>query len=365
MRSFLALRPLWVTHRHLRCVLPLVARELEHWERLAGAIPDPELRRQALASLRHKRFHCEGGSVFAAWEPGAAEALVRFIVAFQTVSDYLDNLCDRTHHLDPEGFRRLHRAMEDALTPKRKQRSDYYSAYPHRDDGGYLWALVEACRSETGAFPSWERVEAQALALLQRYIDLQVYKHVEARQRVRLLEEWFEVHRREHSRFYWWEFAAACGSTLGVFALAAEAARPRPVEALDRLVGAYFPWISGLHILLDYFIDQEEDQLEGDLNFVRFYPGPEEAAARMAWIAENAVREASALRDAGFHRTVVEGLLGLYLSDPKVWRQGLEERAGALVRKGGWRAVALHAYCRRWRKGKAAESGAYSDGITS
>lgn len=364
MRPLLALRPVSVIHRHRSTVLPLVAQELSGWERLARAIPDPELRREALSSLRLKRFHCEGGSVFAAWEPRRAEALARFIVAFQTISDYLDNLCDRTGCLDPARFRRLHRALEDAVDLRGAPRGDYYggscradrsSAGSSRDpaggepDGGYLRALVEVCRSQIETFPGWAQVEGEVRRLVGLYVDLQVYKHVEESERVRLLEEWYRARRGEHSALHWWEFAAASGSTLGVFALAAEAARPRPVEALDRLISAYFPWIAALHILLDYFVDQEEDAQGGDLNFVRFYPGEKVAGERMAWIAARAARAASGLRDAGFHRTVVDGLLGLYLSDPKVARQGLERRAEALVRSAGWRARAVRAYCRRWR----------------
>ena len=381
MCALLALRPLSVIHRHRRRVLPLVAQELDGWERRAEAIPDPELRRQALSSLRLKRFHCEGGSVFAAWEPRQAEPLARFIVAFQTISDYLDNLCDRTGCLDPARFRRLHRALEDAVDLRSEPWGDYYAAGPGagsdggpgagsdgdpgggEPDGGYLRALVDTCRSQLETFPGWARVEGEVRRLVGLYVDLQVYKHVEEGERVRLLEEWYRARRGEHFALHWWEFAAASGSTLGVFALAAEAARPRPVEALDRLVAAYFPWIAALHILLDYFVDQEEDAQGGDLNFVRFYPREEAAGERMAWITENAAWAASGLRDAGFHRTVVDGLLGLYLSDPKVARQGLEGRAEALVRSAGWRARAVRAYCRRWRtkqglQGKAAARGA-------
>ena len=57
-----------------------------------------------------------------------------------------------------------------------------------------------------------------------------------------------------------------CGGGLyaGVFALLASASRKNiSLEMSERIFHCYFPWICGLHILLDYFIDQEEDKKEG------------------------------------------------------------------------------------------------------
>jgi len=39
-------------------------------------------------------------------------------------------------------------------------------------------------------------------------------------------------------------------------------------DELTQVKNSYFPWVQGLHILLDYLIDQEEDRINGDLNFV-------------------------------------------------------------------------------------------------
>ena len=60
----------------------------------------------------------------------------------------------------------------------------------------------------------------------------------------------------------WWEFAAAAGSQFHVYALlfgtlSDPAFDPAPVY------DAYFPAMSGLHVLLDDFIDQAEDATHG------------------------------------------------------------------------------------------------------
>src|SRR5690606_21120523 len=132
-------------------------------------------------------------------------------------------------------------------------------------------------------------------------------------------KHWFASHEGDYPELKWWEFAAASGSTLAVFALVSGAAQLRPsLDAPEQLVECYFPWICGLHILLDYLIDQEEDRREGDLNFVSFYADEREIEARMGWILQRALESIQILRDRHLHLTVVEGLLGLYLSDPKV-----------------------------------------------
>lgn len=348
-----SLRPLFITRRHLTAILPLVDRELLAWRRRAEAIPDPVLRHLALSSIDAKRFHCEGGSVFAAWEPRSAPEIVRFIVALQTISDYLDNLCDRTESGRADDFRTLHEAMIDAVSLDRPVAGEYYRLHPRSEDGGYLEALVATCRDTLRRFPRFSGVAEEVLRLVGLYNDLQVYKHVSSVDPLPGLKAWFARHRERYPFLHWWEFAAASGSTLGVFALIAEAARPRPREDQQRLLAAYFPWVCGLHILLDYFIDQEEDRRERDVNLVSFYPDKKTMAARIGWMLGGSIRETAGLRDAAFHRTVIEGLLGLYLTDPKVEEQGYTWAARSWIGQAGWRAGVFYRICRRWRQSVA------------
>lgn len=275
--------------------------------------------------------------------------LVRFIVSFQTISDYLDNLCDRTDSLDAENFRWLHRSMLDAVTLGAVEPCNYYAYHPQRRDGGYLDALVKECQSVLSELEGYRRVEPLVQWLVSLYIDLQVYKHVELPQRVPALKTWFAERGAEWSELNWWEFAAAAGSTLGVFALVTEGARRTPIENLESLVTAYFPWICALHILLDYLIDQEEDRREQDLNFVSFYCSRGEAAERLGWILKEAFAAADKLVASPFHYCVIEGLLGLYLTDPKVKSDGLGDLAEDLVAQAGWRARLVRVCCRTWR----------------
>ncbi|MGJ3205241.1 tetraprenyl-beta-curcumene synthase family protein [Geobacillus thermoleovorans] len=319
-----------------RDVLPLVHRELAYWRRQAERIPDPELRRQALASIASKTFHCEGGSILALLAGENMEDCIRFIVAYQTISDYLDNLCDRSTSLDPLDFRALHDSMPDALTIGAEP-SNYYRHRREQEDGGYLPALVRTCQEVLKTVRHYETIAPFLHELAGYYCDLQVHKHVEASERVPRLEKWFAQYKDALPPMEWYEFSACSGSTLGIFCLVAYAfGESLPPEMARQVRDGYFPYIQGLHILLDYLIDQEEDRDGGDLNFCFYYPNETVMLERLCHFIEEADRHVGALPHGEFHRLIHRGLLGLYLSDAKVKKQrGLRRLARRLVRAGG------------------------------
>jgi tetraprenyl-beta-curcumene synthase len=304
-----------------RYILPGVSAELKRWQQTAGRIPDPELRKQALASLASKKFHCQGGAVYAIPNKLWRKLLIRLIVAFQTISDYLDNLCDRSTSMDPEDFRALHQSMLDAVDPSMPQH-DYYAFRAEREDGGYLAELVRECQACISKLPSYLTVYPNVRELVSLYGDLQVYKHIRRDLREEALLNWWKLHSRHFPDLEWNEFAAATGSTLGVFMLFLAASDPvLSVNETIKIRQAYFPYVCALHILLDYWIDQEEDRVGGDLNFCFYYPDGETAARRIEDVARKARSHVSGLQSASFHRMIIEGLLALYLSDPKVSSQ--------------------------------------------
>ncbi|MEB3100258.1 tetraprenyl-beta-curcumene synthase family protein [Ferviditalea candida] len=308
-------------NRVYRYILPEVGSQLSSWREAASAIPDPELKKQAIASMTSKRFHCEGGAVYAAANLPQRHILIPLIVALQTISDYLDNLCDRSTSLDEADFRRLHQAMLDAVDPAASLH-DYYAFHGEKDDGGYLDRLVKTCQSCICMLPSYAFVQEQVTEWVRLYCDLQVYKHIRLDLREAKLLEWWERYRPQYPELLWNEFAAATGSTLGVFNLfLASSDKFLTEDAVQRIRTAYFPYLCSLHILLDYLIDMDEDKRGGDLNFCSYYSGPEETEARIGMIADEARRRVGALDHPRFHRMVIEGLLALYLSDPKVKNQ--------------------------------------------
>lgn len=312
--------PWQLLYRAYRYVRPALEREFAAWHQRAEAIPDPELRKQALASMNTKKFHCEGGAVYAAQVIPCVDKLVPLIVAYQTISDYLDNLCDRSTSLDPVDFRQLHLSMQDALTPDATLQ-DYYLYRREKDDGGFLADLVGTCQAYIKQIPSYGQVQSRMVELSRLYSDLQVYKHIAHEKREAELLSWWKPYQRQYPQIYWQEFSAATGSTIGIFTLFCLATEPNlDPSVIAKINAAYFPWICGLHILLDYLIDLEEDRVNGDLNFVSYYASEEEAMIRLRYFVERAKASVHNLPNSHFHRMIVDGLVAFYLADRKVNR---------------------------------------------
>jgi tetraprenyl-beta-curcumene synthase len=310
-----------MTTRIFLQVRPLVHRYLAAWTEKARAIPDPELRRQALMSIGSKTFHCEGGAIYGLLAGNRYREAIRFIVAYQTISDYLDNLCDRSTSLDPEDFTLLHQAMHHALTPSASPLA-YYRLHPEQNDGGYLLDLVKTCQECLRTLDAYPLIADSLHRLADDYCTLQVHKHVRMEDRLPRLEGWFAGRQKDMPGLTWYEFSAATGSTLGIFCLVSYAFTDHLNPSMVRQIReAYFPWVQGLHILLDYFIDQTEDRLGGDLNFCSYYPSEGILATRLAFFYDRAVTGIADLPDRHFHLMINKGLLGMYLADRKVSQQ--------------------------------------------
>ncbi|HZJ85388.1 MAG TPA: tetraprenyl-beta-curcumene synthase family protein [Syntrophomonadaceae bacterium] len=330
-------------------VLPQVNKKLNYWRKVAQKIEDRDLRKQALASLDKKAFHCQGGSVYAVNSYASAN-LIDLIVAYQTICDYLDNLCDRAGVTDERSFITLHQALLDALTPDYTYHN-YYEHYVFIQDDIYLYKLVDFCKSAIRKLPSYHVIYDEVMQLAHLYIDLQVKKHLDWSQREEILMEWAEEKGRDFPFIRWQEYAAATGSTLAIFALFRLATE---LEVTDRevqtIVYAYFPWICGLHILLDYFIDQGEDRIGGDLNFTFYYADSAEMEARLKLFSQTAFTYAQNLPHNIFHQTVVQGLLAMYLSDAKVKREGLSKIRSSWLNDMGAETINVYRLCSLVRK---------------
>lgn len=326
--------PFHLMLRVYRYVLPEVRDQLRYWRQKADAMPDPELHKQAVASITSKQFHCQGGAVYAVARLQMRHVIIPLIVAFQTISDYLDNLCDRSTSMNAEDFRMLHQSMLDAVDPA-EPLHDYYAFREEKEDGGYLNELVKTCQASLRMLPAYPQVAGYVRELVGLYCDLQVYKHIRHELREEALLEWWKLHETRYPSISWNEFAAATGSTLGVFMLFMAATEPKlKQETVEAIRAAYFPFICALHILLDYLIDQEEDKLGGDLNFCSYYDGMDQTVERIAVIVLEARSQANRLDHSSFHRMIIEGLLALYLSDPKVSKQRQVKQISRRLMKG-------------------------------
>ncbi|KGX86764.1 tetraprenyl-beta-curcumene synthase family protein [Pontibacillus litoralis] len=334
-----------------RRIFPNTNRELAKWRKQAEAIPNEELRSQALNSIDTKTFHCEGGSIYSLLAHDNWRKATSFIVAYQTISDYLDNLCDRSTSLDPDDFRCLHQAMLDALTPGAALH-DYYALREDKDDGGYLNRLVQTCQQSLAQLEQYDIIQPYTHELASLYCDLQVHKHVQLEERVPRLEKWFDEYANKWSDLTWYEFSACAGSTLGVFCLVSYCFGPQMTSQLaDQVLRSYFPYMQGLHILLDYYIDQQEDLEEGDLNFCSYYEHEGHMKERFLYFINQTKQHVKALPHASFHHMVQKGLVGLYLADSKVQSlHGADDMVKALLNVSGLKSKFFYVNSKLYHK---------------
>jgi tetraprenyl-beta-curcumene synthase len=326
-------------------VFPRVCFHIARWQRRARRIPDPVLRRLALDALA-KRGNIEGAAAFAAFAPRARRAKVtRATSAFQAAYNLLDMLGEQPSPDPVLDGRRLHEALVYAVTPRGDARGnetvaaasgngtgrtggdprkpagpaplDWYEHHPQRRDGGYLDELIEECRDAFAELPAHLACAPSAQAAAARIVAFQSLNLSKSQGEHTGLEQWAREATPAHTGLQWWETAAAAGSSLGVHVLIAAAAEPLlDAGEVRALAQAYFPWIGGLHSLLDNLIDKREDEAAGHRSLIEYY-GPEQAAQRMRWIAEQALHKAGELPHSRRHVVILAAMIGNYLATPE------------------------------------------------
>lgn len=303
--------------RYLTSVLPLVRRELTHWQDRAREIPDPVLRSHAALGLS-KRGNLEGAALFAVLAPRSRRReTVRALVAFQMAYNYLDTLAEQPSADPIANGRQLHQALLDAIDPTTTH-ADYYALHPHGEDGGFLVAIVDRCRTALATLPSYATVASCASSAAARIVAFQSLNLTARQGGHEALERWARSEAAEAPGLHWWQTAAANGSSLAVHALIAAAAesnvRQQDVQAIE---AAYFPWICALHSLLDSLVDVAEDHQAGQRNLLSYHASAAQAATAMAHLAQRATDAIPGLPDDLRHRVILIAMVSYYLSSPE------------------------------------------------
>lgn len=299
-----------------RRIRPSVQAELKRWEASAVAIPDPVLRAAALSGLREKGRNAEATAVFAILAPRAhRDRALRAMTALQIAIDYLDSLGEAPVD-DPlaDGLA-LHGAIEDAVSPDTPT-GDWYRHHPQREDGGYLAALVAACREEVAGLPARGIVMPTLTRAARRCGEGQSHTHAAVRTGVAGLEAWAREQPAAPG-YLWWEIAAGASSSVAVHALVSAAAdRRTSAEQSESIDALYFPSMGALTVLLDDVVDREDDLETGQHSYLDYYTGEQQAADRIGLLAERARAATRHLRKGRRHRAILAGVAGFYLSGP-------------------------------------------------
>jgi tetraprenyl-beta-curcumene synthase len=292
-------------------VIPAARAETARWRSRAEAIPDPAARRLALATLDEEAFNAEAAAVYSLLAPRAARpAVVRLLVPWQLMYDYLDTLTEQPSADPLEHSRRLHRALALSIEPHRGP-----LLAPEAGDGGYLDALVAACRQRFRALAAAAAVAPSAAAEARRCGEAQSQTHAAMLTGdLGPLRRWAAADRAEHG-LRWWETAAAGISSLAVHALLASAADPATTAADAARIADRCTAVCALSTMLDSLVDVTADERSGNVSYVAQYPGAT-AAGALAELAAASARAAAELPHAATRRTIVSGLAAFYLTDP-------------------------------------------------
>jgi tetraprenyl-beta-curcumene synthase len=333
--------------RELLWGLRLVSGELAAWRRYALAIPDGPLREDALSSLTRKRTHADGAALFSILPRRRSPRLLRLLVAYEIVLDFLDNVNERA--ASGGNGRQLHLALVEALDPQRGL-SDYYRHHRWREDAGYLRALVECCREGCRQLPGYSRVRSELCRETVRALVLGINHELEPVQRDGELRRWADRECSEHRDASWFELTGAASASLTVHALLALAAESGFSESeIEAVLAAYFPWIAVTSTMLDSYVDQLEDARVGGHSYLAHYPSRAIAAQRVGELVERSVVAARRLQRGHRHAVIATCMVAMYLSKDSARTPAMHPTTRNLVRCGGSLAVLMLPVLRLWR----------------
>lgn len=292
---------------------PLASIELDQWRARAAAIPDAALREDALHSLDQKRDNALGAALFCILPKHRNRQLLRLLVAYQTLWDFLDTLSEGGAACGAQNGYRLHRALVEALDPAAPF-SDYYQFHPSSQDGGYLQGLVTVCRYLCSSLPSYPHLRRPILAGVQQ-CALQGLNHLaDSEQRTKGLRAWASQDVLQCDELSWFEIAAASSAFLP-HPLLALAAEPKCKLAHARRVGnAYFPWMALAITMLDSYADLDSDRANDDHSYVAYYDTRGIACERLCEIVGRLIAEMDCLPSRDAHVLLATSMVAMYLS---------------------------------------------------
>jgi len=336
---------IWILPLYWFVVLPRARRELRHWDARARTIEDPSLRRLALEKLRRDRSVVEGAAAFAVLaRPRHGHHVVRACVAFEVMYEFVDIVGEQPVEDPLAHNRNLHRALVAAVRPDAPCHDPFAHA-PSGADGGYVEALILACRSALARLPGHRAILPALQRLAATAAEVQSLNHASRHSGRPELALWASSHAVQDAT--WWELAAAASSPLGIYALFAAASdRQTGRHAVAAIENAYFPWIGALVWLMESLVDVGEDAQSGNPCYVAQYASWDLAAARLAELATRASQATRALPRAPAHAVLLAAAVSLYLSSPQARSEELRVVSRAVAQALGGPAHLLIAMLR-------------------
>ena len=356
------------TGRELFWGLRGVSREVAGWRERAAAIPDEQLRADALSALDQKRGSIDGAALFWTLPKERNRDLLGVLVAYEVLADYLDCVNERGAGRGTANGRQLHLALVEALEASPPTRptppiSDYYRYHSSGDDGGYARALVSTCRVGCERLPSYEAVKPFLMRAAEHSGVLGLNHEPDPLRREAVLREWADdqipadsTHPADPADERWYERAAGSSAWVTVLAMLALAAKPgRAVDGglhgveVARTYDAYAQWVAPAGAMLDSFADILEDRSSGDHSYIAHYPSMDVATERIGELVRRSRSEARALPGGARHSVLLSSMIAFFLSKDAARTPDLRASARELRRAGGPLVALLLPVLRLWR----------------
>lgn len=291
-------------------IVPRARREIRRWAAAAAAIPDPVLRSHATHAILVDSRNAEAVAALAATVPRRQRrTTVELLVAYQLLVDYVDTLGERVCADELRHGLSLGLALISAVRPP----SSPVDLDSLGDDGGYLVALVTACRGRFRRLPAAKVVAREAEVAAARCAQALAYTHTATRSgTLGELRGWTAA-KNETAGYSWWEIAAGGNSSIAILALLAAAADPLTTDRdATALAAAYWPHVCVMSTMLDSLADCERDRLSGEFSFVSHYSDARAARDGLTRAAQRSLAAVEPLRRPHTHTMIVCGVAGYY-----------------------------------------------------
>jgi tetraprenyl-beta-curcumene synthase len=335
------------TSRQIGWGIRVIHRELREWERRAAVIPDGPLRADAARSFESKRGNSTGAAIFSGLTARRNPSLLKALIAFQIIGDFLDDSHER-HPTAANG--RLFRALVDAVSPDSGM-SDYYDKHPWKEDRGYLVALVEGCRAACRKLPSFSLVQ-EALAREARLSAqaMRLNHATDPAQRDRALHLWVQRELPQEGDWRWFELTAAASGQLMILGLLALAAKPGLQEVeVTATYEAYWPTVPLLATMLDSYLDYERDLATGAHPYVTHYGTFDDAAERLTELIGRGALAVAELPEGQHHAVIFSCMVAFYMAGDGARAPASRPHTERMIRAGGSLTRALAPVLRAWR----------------
>jgi tetraprenyl-beta-curcumene synthase len=312
-------------------------------------IPSEAIRRDALTALTRKRPHLDGAALFSALPARRHISLLRALVSYEIILEFLDNVNEQFADIGLENARQLHLALVEAVDID-SPISDYYSHMRTHDDGGFLRGLVHACRASCGRLAGYHAVRPRIVREAKRASVLALNHEPNPKRRNDLLREWASLQFGDESGYSWFELTGAATSSLTVHMLLSQAAEP-PADHhyTEQAYLAYFPGVALLSTMLDSYIEDAADATAQHHSYISHYEGDRQAVERLRHLIHTSLASAHNLRRGHRHSVVVAAMIALYLTDDNARLNSRCSHTVQLERAGGLLTRLLIPILRLWR----------------